>query len=53
MFEKERIAKLMHMYVQTIQRMIDFTVTQQNSHFIPSDFESAQISQEDIELLFE
>lgn len=53
MFEKESITEFMHMYVQTLHRVIDFTLSQQNVHFTPSDFESARISQEDIELLFE
>ncbi|MDN4082523.1 amino acid adenylation domain-containing protein [Paenibacillus polymyxa] len=52
-FEEESITEFMHMYVQAIIRIIDFTVRQQNVHFTPSDFETAQISQEDIELLFE
>ncbi|MGG4218359.1 amino acid adenylation domain-containing protein [Paenibacillus jamilae] len=53
MFEAENITEFMHMYVQAINQIIDFTVRQQNIHFSPSDFETAQINQEDIELLFE
>lgn len=47
------IVLIPNMYVQAIIQIIDFTVRQQNVHFTPSDFETAQISQEDIELLFE